>query len=241
VKLPKLHVLEGNTSASSHSHSIACIDEGVGGCGPDSSCTTGCEDSGLGLQCKEFSGFHLECNHTDALALVVHEKVERHPFNKELGSGPDVSLVKGVQQCMPSSIRSCAGALDRLFPEVGRVATEGTLVDGAVWVSVERHSKMLELVDHMRRLFAHELDGVLIAEVIRPLDGVEHVPVPVVFAHVSERGPNATLRCNRVGACWKDLGQHRNVEARLCELQRTAHAGATRSDNHCIKAPTGNR
>ena len=240
MELPKLHVFERYTSASSHPHSVARIDEGVGGCRPYSPGATGGEDGGLGLQCQKLSGFHLERNDPDAFALIVHEKVERHPFNEELGSSANISLVKGVKQRVSRSIGCCAGALDWLFSEIGGVAAKGSLVNGAVWVPVERHPKMLELVDHMRCLFAHELDGVLVPEIVRPLDGVEHVPVPVVLAHVSERSTNATLRGNRVRARGEDLRQHRYVETRLCELQGTTHAGATRSDDHRIKTPTRN-
>ena len=59
---------------------------------------------------------------------------------------------------------------------------------------------MLELVDDLRRHLAHVLDRVLVAEPVRALDRVVHVPEPVVLGHVAERGADAALRRDRVRA-----------------------------------------
>jgi len=66
------------------------------------------------------------------------------------------------------------------------VAAERPLINLAVVEAVERHAEMLELDDHFIRLAAHELDRVLVAQVIGALDGVIHVPVPVVLFLVAE-------------------------------------------------------
>jgi trimethylamine:corrinoid methyltransferase-like protein len=44
------------------------------------------------------------------------------------------------------------------------VAAERTLIDRAVGVAVERHAHVLEFVDDLRRLPAHDLDRGLVAE-----------------------------------------------------------------------------
>jgi hypothetical protein len=62
---------------------------------------------------------------------------------------------------------------------------EGPLVDGAVRVAVEGHAEVLELVDDVRCLAAHELDRVLVTEPVAALDGVVEVVVPVVLGHVA--------------------------------------------------------
>ena len=53
---------------------------------------------------------------------------------------------------------------------------------------------MLQLVDRFRRVAAHIFDGVLVAEPVGTLDGVVHVPAPVVLAHIAKRGGDAALR-----------------------------------------------
>src|SRR5690625_5202689 len=100
-----------------------------------------------------------------------------------------------MQQRMARTVGRRASALYGFFTKIGGMAAKGALIDGAIGVAVERHAKVLELVDSMVGLATHELDGILIAQPIGALDGVVHVPVPVVFAHVAERRPDTALRC----------------------------------------------
>ena len=98
---------------------------------------------------------------------------------------------------------------------------------------------MFELDHQLRRGVAHVLDGVLVAEVVAALDGVVHVPVPVVRQHVAERGVDAALRRDRVRARREHLGDDRDVGLAARELQRRAQAGAAGADDEAIEAPTG--
>ena len=83
---------------------------------------------------------------------------------------------------------------------------------------------MLKLVDHFRRLSAHELDGILVAEIVRPFDGVEHMPVPAVVTHIAKGSADASLRGNRVRTRREDLREHGDIQTSLCQLQRATHA-----------------
>ena len=148
---------------------------------------------------------------------------------------PDVTLVKRVQQGVAGTVGGRTGARHGLLAQVGRVAPKRTLVDGAVGIAVERHAEVLELVDDLRRLAAHEFDGVLVTEVVGALDGVKHVPVPVVLAHVAQRGPDAALCRHRVRTGGEHLGEHGDVVAGLGQLQRAAHAGATGTDDDRVE------
>ena len=94
---------------------------------------------------------------------------------------------------------------------------------------------MLELVDNTRRHLAHVLDGVLITEPVRPLDGVVHVPEPAVFRHVAKRGANAALGRHRMRARRKNLRQDRDRKARFGELQRGPHSGAAGADDDGVE------
>src|SRR5210317_1544360 len=64
---------------------------------------------------------------------------------------------------------------------------------------------MLEFDDRIRRFLAHILDRILVSEPIGPLDGVVHMPAPVVLTHIAERGTNAALRGHRVATRRKYL------------------------------------
>src|SRR5690606_24732888 len=75
--------------------------------------------------------------------------------------------------------------------------------------------------------------GVLVAEPVRALDGVVHVPAPVVLAHVAERRADAALRRHRVAAGRKHLAQASGRQALLGKAQgrpQTRAAGADDDD-----------
>ena len=97
-------------------------------------------------------------------------------------------------------------------------------------------AEVLELVDDVGCLAAHELDRVLVAEPVGALDGVVEVVVPVVLAHVAERGADAALRGDGVRASREDLRQHGDVEAGARELQRRAHPRAAGADDDDVEA-----
>ena len=61
------------------------------------------------------------------------------------------------------------GAAERAGAEVARV------------VPVEGDAEVLEIQDLVGRLAAHDLDGVLVPEVVRALDRVERVRLPRVL------------------------------------------------------------
>ena len=90
---------------------------------------------------------------------------------------------------------------------------------------------MLELDDRRDRLAAHVFDGVLVAQPVRPLDGVVHVPAPVVLAHVAERGADAALGRHGVAAGREDLGDAGGLQARLAHAEGGAQAGAAGADH----------
>ena len=93
---------------------------------------------------------------------------------------------------------------------------------------------MLELVDRRRRVADQVFDGVLVAQPVRPLDGVVHVPAPVVLAHVAEAGGDAALGGDRVRAGGEDLGEAGGLQARLGAAERGAQARAAGSDDHDV-------
>src|SRR6267154_569896 len=100
---------------------------------------------------------------------------------------------------MPGAVGGRAGALRGPLAVMGGHAAERALIYLTLFGARERHPPVLELVDRGRRIAAHIFDRVLVAEPVRSLDGVVHVPAPVVLAHIAERGRNSALRRHRMG------------------------------------------
>ena len=112
---------------------------------------------------------------------------------------------------------------------VQALAAERALVDLAVLGPREGQAVRLELEDRARRLAAHVVDGVLVAQPVRPLDRVVHVPAPVVFGHVAERGVDAALRRDRVAARREKLRHTGRLEAGLRGAHGRPESSSTRT------------
>ena len=153
-------------------------------------------------------------------------------LDEELGGVAQRLPVQRVQHGVAGAVGGGAGALRGALAVMGRHAAERALVDLAVVLAArERHAPVLELVDRRRRVAAQVFDGVLVAEPVGALDGVVHVPAPVVLAHVAERGGDAALRRDRVRAGRKHLGDAGGAQARLAAADHGAQAGAAGADH----------
>ena len=64
----------------------------------------------------------------------------------------------------------------------------------AIGVRLNGQTHVLEFEHRVDRLAGQHFGRVLIDEVVATLDGVEHVPLPVVFFDIAQRGGDAALR-----------------------------------------------
>src|SRR5690606_12317098 len=142
----ELHVLQGNAGAGGHAQTVASVNEGVGGCSPDTAGATGGQNDFLTCQDVNFARFHFQRSNAQHVAGFVAQEIQGHPLDEELSASGYVALIKRMQHGMTGTVGRGTGALDRLFTKVGSVTAEGTLIDGAVRVTVERHTEVLELV-----------------------------------------------------------------------------------------------
>ena len=173
----------------------------------------------------------LERDHAAADALVVHDQVDGEELDVEFGRVAQRLAVHRVQHGVAGAVGGGAGALRLALAVVQRHAAERALIDLAVLGARERHAPMLELVDRLGRVAHHVFDGVLVAEPVRPLDGVVHVPAPVVRMHVAERSRNAALRRDRMRAGRKHLGDAGGAQAGFAAADHGAQAGAAGADH----------
>jgi hypothetical protein len=147
------------------------------------------------LRAEAVNGAVLEAERDQAAALAVrvHDQVDREIFDEEVGVVLQALLVERVQHGVAGAVGGGGGALHRrALAHILHVAAERALVDRAVIVAAERHAIMFELVDGRGRLAHHIFDRVLVAEPVRPLDGVVHVPGPVI-GRVVARLPRSAL------------------------------------------------
>ena len=148
--------------------------------------------------------------------------------------------VERVQDGVAGAVGGGAGALHgRAVAELGHVAAEGALVDAAVLGAAEGHAVMLELDDGLGRLARQVLHGVHVAQPVRALDRVVHVPLPVVRAHVLQAGGDAALRGDGVAARREDLGDAGGLQPLLGHAERRAQAGAAGADDDDVVAVVG--
>ena len=165
----------------------------------------------------------------------LHDQVDGEILDEELGRVPQRLAVHRVQHGVAGAVGGGAGALRGALAVMRGHAAERALVDLAVFLAArERQAPVLELVDRLRRVAAEIFDGVLVAEPVGALDGVVHVPAPVVLAHVAERGGDAALRRHRVRAGREYLGDAGGLQPRLAAADDRAQAGAAGADHHHV-------
>src|SRR5690606_14913544 len=74
---------------------------------------------------------------------------------------------------------------------------------------------------------AHELDRVLVTQVVATLDRVERVPLGMVLFEVAQRRADAALRGARVRACGIELRQDRGAEISVARQVQGGHEART--------------
>ena len=143
--------------------------------------------------------------------------------------------VHGVQHGVAGAVGGRAGALRGALAVMRGHAAERALIDLAVFLAArERQAPVLQFVHGGRRVAAHVFDRVLVAEPVGALDGVVHVPAPVVLAHVAERGRDAALRRDGVRAGREHLGDAGGAQAGFGAADHGAQARAAGADHHHV-------
>ena len=227
VELHELHVL--HRQAGAHHHAAAVARAGMRGGGGEvrAAVAAGGQHHAVGAEQVQRAGGHVQGEHAAAGALFVEDQVQREVLDHEARIVRQRLLVQRVQHGVAGTVGRGAGPLRRrAFTEPGGHAAEGTLVDLAVLGARERHAVVLQLDDGRDGLAAHVLDGVLVAQPVRALDGVVEVVAPVVLAHVAQRGGDAALRRHGVRAGREDLGQAHGLQALGGQAEGRAQAGA---------------
>src|SRR5690606_24873203 len=151
----------------------------------------------------------------------------------EGGTSLEVSLIKSMQQRMTGTVCCSTGtsSLPALAIVLG-LTTERTLIDTTGFGTGERQPHVLEFKDSLRTYGTHVLDSVLVTDIVGTLDGVVHVPAPIIVrVSRSDGAGDATLRGNCMRTSREYLGDHRSLVTTLGQLQCCAHARAAATDD----------
>jgi len=190
VKLHELHVHQRDAGVVGDGHAVAGVGQGVGGDLPGAPVAARAEHDRFGAQGDDLARVDVHGDH--ALAHVVfHDQVEGEPLAVELDAVLVRLLVNGVQQDVPGPVGGVVGAGDAM-------PAEAPLSDTSVGRAAEDTAHVLVGINDVNGLFDHDLDGVLVAQPVRPLDGVEHMQLPAI--NRLGVGRNLLQRAARAGA-----------------------------------------
>jgi hypothetical protein len=157
------------------------------------------------------TGAQLQRDDATGAAVVADQEIEHVELVEEIDLVLDALLVERLQDHVPGAIGGIAGPLDRAFTEVPCVPAEPALVHASIGRAVEGQTHVLEL-EHRVDSFAREhFRRVLVDQIVATLDGVEHVPLPVVFLDITESRADAALGRARVRPGWVELADDGDV------------------------------
>ena len=166
-----------------------------------------------------------------AADAVVYQQIERHVFDEEFGIVLHALLVERVEHRMPGAVGRGAGALGQALAPLHGVAAERALINQPVLGARERHAHMFELDDRRHRVLAHVFDRILVAEPVRPLDRVVHVPAPVILAHIAEGRADASLSGDGMAAGREHLADAGGLQTGHGHAEGRAQPRAAAPDN----------
>ena len=232
VELDEFHVLQRGARPIGDGHAISGGGHGVGGCLVDLAGPARGQQHRLAVEDVDVAGGKL-AGDRPAAAPIDHDQLDHVEFMKKADARLQGFFPERVEDDPAGAVGRIAGALDGRLAEIARVAAEGALRDLALRGAVERHPHVLELNQGAGGVLGHDLDRVLVAEVIAALDRVEHVPLPAVRLLVAEGRADPALGGARVRAGGEDLGQNGDPGI-LAEFDGGPQAGQTGSDNDDI-------
>ena len=130
--------------------------------------------------------------------------------------------------------------------KIGRLASEGSLVDLTFASSAERHTIGLKLKNGGGSLSGHVLNGILVTKPVRSLHSIIEVELPVIVMHVSEGGIDSSLSGNGVRSGWEQLRDTCGFESGLGQAKGSSESSASSADddgvicmvNDCVVSDT---
>ena len=235
MELNKFHVL--HWQAGAQHHGAAVTRAGMSGSTREIRTAVAARSENDLVRAKTMQATRCQVDRDDTPACAIfHYQINGKILNEKLGIVFEGLLIQRMQHRVACAISCRTGALCSAFAKVGRHAPKRALVYLAILRTGKRHTVVLQLDDGCGRFLAHVLDRILVAEPVGALDGVVHVPAPVVLTHVAQRCADAALRRNGVTASRKYLGEASGLEARLGQTKGCSQACTAGTYDHDIVA-----
>ena len=234
MELHKLKVLERQTSTRNHGETVTRAGMGARGTEVRFTETTRSKHGAVSAEAMDRAVLEVEGSDTDTLA-ILHNQIKRKELDEVRGVVAQRLAVKRMKHGVACAVGS-GGTAVRLstLAIMERLATECTLVDLAFLRTRKGQAVVLQLQHRVRRLTAHIVDGVLVTQPVRALDGVVHVPAPVILRHVTEGGIDTALRSHSMRTSGEKLGDTSGVKTTLSETESGTQTCTTGTHNNRI-------
>jgi hypothetical protein len=180
MELEEFHIFQRQAAPHDHGRAVAGEGIGIGGDLPDAAMPAGGKDDRLGMEDVHLAGGQLDRNHARG-GPVDHQQVNRLEFVEEGHVVLHALLVERLQDHVTGAVGGMAGAPDRFAGHVIGMPAKRALGDLAIRRAVKGQAHVFQFVDGRHGLVAHELDRILVAQVIRAFDRVVGVPFGMVF------------------------------------------------------------
>ena len=233
MELVEFHILQRQAAPQRQGGAIARQAMGVAREGPHPSPTAGGEERRFSVENMPGAAAQLE-RHAAADRRAIHRQIHDVEFVEESDFLLDALLIKRLQDHMPGAISGMAGASNRAFAKVARMAAEAALADPAGRGAVEGQAHVLQLDDGRHGVFSEHLRGVLVGQVIATLHGVVGVPEGVVFFQIAERGADPAQRGAGVAACRVQLADDGDFGPAHAGVEGSHQPRAARPDDDGI-------
>lgn len=144
-----------------------------------------------------------------------------------------------------SAASVCLSSLSKLL----RLTSESTLVTArisqnsnlswfhlhlAIVCSREWASVVLQFDNRSWCFSGHVMDRILISQPIRSLDGIVHMPSPIVLVHVPQSGIDTSLCSYSVTSGWEELRYTGSVETSFGKTEGCSQTSSTGTDDNRI-------
>jgi hypothetical protein len=223
MELHELHVHQRDARLIGDPHPVGGRRIAVGRLEVHAAGAAGGEDRRLGGDQLEFTVAHVVRDHAAADAVLDGERRTEILF---------VDFDAETLELLPERVQDHKpGNVGRIARAGGAGAPEGALRDAAVREAGEDAAAVLKPNDLLGCVLAHGFRGILVGEIVRPLDRVERVSLGGVLLAVAERGVDAALRGAGVAAHRVHLRDDGDVGTEFRGFHRSAHAGQPATNN----------
>uniref|UniRef100_A0A2M4C618 Putative secreted protein n=1 Tax=Anopheles marajoara TaxID=58244 RepID=A0A2M4C618_9DIPT len=198
VELHKLQILRRQPSTCHHRSTITGtgMSRGAGEVRPSIAARR--QHRVLGAEPMDATVLEVHGNHTDTLA-ILHQQIHRKVLDEVVTIVAQRLTVQRVEQRVTGTIGDAAATMCLASLAILQtLATKCPLIDLAIGCTRKRHTVVFQLNHGLRGLARHVVDRILVAQPIRTLHRIVHVPLPVVLLHVTEGRINASLGSDRV-------------------------------------------